>query len=178
MQGFILFNRIAYEGNKCMDRDLQEKNDRIVKAIDKHADMVRRICYMYLKNQFDVEDIFQEVFLQLYRYELSFDSDEHEKAWLIRVSINKCKDLHKNFFRSKVCSLDDNMNEITFEDATENEVMQEILTLPKKFKDVIYLFYIEVYSVPEISKILGTKENTIYSHLHRARHILKEKLER
>ena len=154
----------------------QEKNDRVVKAIDKHADMVRRICFMYLKNNFDVEDIFQDVFLQLYRYELSFDSDEHEKAWLIRVTINKCKDLHKSFFRSQVCPLD--TIELSFEDETENEVMREILALPQKFKDVIYLFYYEGYTAPEISKLLGTKENTIYSHLHRAKQMLKEKLER
>lgn len=159
-----------------MDINLQENNDRVVKALDKYADMVRRICFMYLKNQFDVEDIFQDVFLKLYRYETRFESDEHEKAWLIRVTINKCKDLHKSFFRSRVCPLDE--IELTFEDKTENDVMQEILALPQKFKDVIYLYYYEGYSVPEISKILSTKENTIYSHLHRAKIMLKEKLER
>ncbi len=159
-----------------MDISQQEKNDRVVSAIDKHADMVRRICFMYLKNNFDVEDIFQDVFLQLYRHEQRFGSDEHEKAWLIRVTINKCKDFHKSFFRRQVCPLDD--IELVFEDETENEVMCEVLALPQKFKDVIYLFYYEGYTVPEISKLLGTKENTIYSHLHRAKILLKDKLER
>lgn len=154
----------------------QEKNDRVVKALEEHADMVRRICFMYLKNDFDVEDIFQDVFLKLYRYEASFDSDEHEKAWLIRVTINKCKDFHKNFFRRHVCPLDD--IEIAFEDDNENAVMEEILALPQKYKDVIYLFYYEGYTAPEISNILGMKENTIYSHLRRAKLMLKEKLER
>jgi RNA polymerase sigma-70 factor (ECF subfamily) len=130
---------------------------------------------MHLKNHDDVEDIFQDVFLKLYRYEKSFDSDEHEKAWLLRVSINKCKDLHKSFFKSRVCPLDD--MEISIEDEVENEILQEVLALPAKYKDVVYLFYYEGYSVPEISKILGTKENTIYSHLHRAKLMLKEKLE-
>ncbi|NLA87556.1 MAG: RNA polymerase sigma factor [Clostridiales bacterium] len=158
-----------------MDKLEQEKNDRVVRAFEKYADTVRRICYIYLKNSFDVEDIFQDVFLQLFRYEMSFDSDEHEKAWLIRVTINKCKDFHKSFFRSRVCPLDE--LEITFEDEIENEVMREILALPQKFKNVIYLFYYEGYTVPEISEILQVKVNTIYSHLHRARKILKEKLE-
>lgn len=159
-----------------MECSSPDKKDRVVKAIDKHADTVRRICFMYLKNHDDVDDIFQDVFLQLLKSEKDFESDEHEKAWLIRVSINKCKDLHKSFFKSRVCSLDE--IEIPFEDEKENEVMQEILALPAKFKDAIYLFYYEGYSVPEISKILGIKENTIYSNLHRARASLKEKLER
>jgi RNA polymerase sigma-70 factor (ECF subfamily) len=159
-----------------MDKFEQERNDRVVRALDKYADTVRRVCFMYLKNTFDVEDIFQDVFLQLFRYEKRFDSDAHEKAWLIRVTINKCKDLHKSFFRSRVCPLDD--IELTFEDETENDVMREILALPQKYKDVIYLFYYEGYTVPEISKILAMKENTVYSHLHRARKALKENLER
>ncbi len=158
-----------------MDKLEQEKNDRIVRALEKYADTVRRISYIYLKNSFDVEDIFQDVFLQLFRYEKSFDSDEHEKAWLIRVTINKCKDFHKSFFRSRVCPLEE--LEIPFEADIENEVMREILALPQKYKNVIYLFYYEEYTVPEISEILQIKENTIYSHLHRARKILKEKLE-
>jgi RNA polymerase sigma-70 factor (ECF subfamily) len=153
----------------------KERSCRVVKAVDKYADMVRRICFMYLKNTFDVEDIFQDVFLQLFRYEMSFDNDAHEKAWLIRVTINKCKDLHKSFFRNRVCPLDD--IELTFEDETENEVLREILALPQKYKDTLYLYYYEGYSVPEISEILRTKENTIYSHLHRAKKMLKEKLE-
>lgn len=157
-----------------MDRILQDKNAFVVRALEKHADMVRRICFMYTKNRDDVEDIFQDVFLQLCRYEERFDSEEHEKAWLIRVTINKCKDLHKSFFKSRVYPLDD--IEITFEDDTDNVVLEEILALPKKFKDVIYLFYYEGYSVPEISELLGTKENTVYSHLHRAKQKLKKNL--
>lgn len=158
-----------------MDNILHEKQERVVRAIEKYADMVRRVCFIYLKNKDDVEDIFQDVFLQLYRYEKCFDSDDHEKAWLLRVAINKCKDLHKSFFRRNVCPLDD--VELSFEDESENEILHEVLALPKKYKDVIYLFYYEGYSVPEISKILRVKENTIYSHLHRAKIMLKEKLE-
>lgn len=159
-----------------MDSILQDKNEFVVRALEKHADMVRRVCFMYTRNRDDVEDIFQDVFLQLCRYAERFDSEEHEKAWLIRVTINKCKDLHKSFFKSRVCPLDD--IEIAFEDDTENVVMEEILALPQKFKDVLYLFYYEGYSVPEIAKLLGTKENTLYSHLRRAKTILKNKLER
>lgn len=158
-----------------MDTCGQDKQARVVSAIEKYADMVRRVCFMYLKNRDDVEDIFQDVFLQLYKYDKGFDNEEHEKAWLLRVSINKCKDLHKSFFKSRVCPLDE--LDIPFEDAYENEVIHEVLALPKKYKDAIYLFYFEGYSVPEISKILGVGANTVYSHLHRAKRMLKDKLE-
>jgi RNA polymerase sigma-70 factor (ECF subfamily) len=150
--------------------------DLIVRTIEKHADTVRRICFMHLKNNADVDDIFQEVFLSLLKHPQNFESEEHEKAWLIRVAINKCKDLHKSFFKSRVCSLDD--IEIPFEDETENEVMREILALPAKYKDCIYLFYYEGYSAPEISKLLGVNVNTVYTHLLRAKALLRKKLER
>jgi RNA polymerase sigma factor (sigma-70 family) len=159
-----------------MDKNSPSANELVISALEKHADTVRRVCFMYLKNRSDVEDIFQDVFLKLLQCGKEFESEEHEKAWLIRVTINKCKDFHKSFFRKNVCSLDE--VDVIFEDKTENDVIRQVLSLPQKYRDVIYLYYYEGYSVPEISKILRSKENTIYSHLHRAKSLLKDKLER
>ncbi len=105
---------------------------------------------------------------------MNFENEEHEKAWLCRVTINKCKDLCKSFWRKNVDSIED--REIPFVDRAERDVLQAVLSLPKKFKDVIYLFYYEDYSVKEISEMLDQKENTVYSNLHRARKLLKQKL--
>lgn len=149
-------------------------NDAVADALSKYADMIRRICFMHLKNEADVDDIFQEVFLKLLQHSGKFQSEEHRKAWLCRVAINKCNDFHRSFFRKNVCSIDDVI--IVFENKEENEIMREVLALPQKYKNVIYLFYYENYTVPEISKILEKKENTVYSLLHRARTALKEKL--
>ncbi|NLN81007.1 MAG: sigma-70 family RNA polymerase sigma factor [Clostridiales bacterium] len=149
-------------------------NDVVTKALQKYSDMVRRICFMYLHNREDVEDVFQEVFLKLLQTNIVFKSEEHEKAWLCRVTINKCKDLCKSFWRKNVDSIED--REIPFVDRAERDVLQAVLSLPKKFKDVIYLFYYEDYSVKEISEMLDQKENTVYSNLHRARKLLKQKL--
>ncbi|HEX2938559.1 MAG TPA: sigma-70 family RNA polymerase sigma factor, partial [Ruminiclostridium sp.] len=96
------------------------------------------------------------------------------KAWLCRVTINKCKDFHRSFFRKNVSSIDD--VDITFEDRLQSDLMTEVLSLPPKYKSVIYLFYYEDYTAAEISKILGIKENTVYSHLHRAKALLKAKI--
>jgi RNA polymerase sigma-70 factor (ECF subfamily) len=77
------------------------------RAVEKYADTVRRICFIHLKNFSDVEDVFQNVFLKYLLHNKPFDSDEHERAWLIRVAVNSCKDLLKSFFRRKVFSLNE-----------------------------------------------------------------------
>ena len=149
-------------------------NDVLTEALQKYSGMVRKICFMYLRNYADVEDVFQEVFLKLLQRDIPFENDEHIKAWLCRITINKCKDLCKDYFRKNTCSIE--YLELPFEDKKENHLMTAVLSLPPKYKDVIYLFYYEEYSVPQIAKLLHQKENTIYSNLHRAREVLKRKL--
>lgn len=150
------------------------KNDIVTESLKKYSDLVYRICFIYLKNHADVEDVFQNVFLKLLTNEKPFENEAHQKAWLCRVTINQCKDVCKSFFHQKVTSLEG--IELPFTDPEESEVMQAVLSLPSKYKDVIYLFYYEGYSVDEIAGFLDQKYNTIYSKLHRARAILKKKL--
>ena len=147
------------------------------RAIECYADTVRRICFMHLKKTDDVEDAFQEVFLKYILREREFESHAHEKAWLIRVAINVCKDMLRNPFRKRVCSLEDaNIEPFTLQ-KNENELLDCILAMPVKYKDVIYLFYYEGYSAVEIAAIMHRKENTIYTWLDRARKQLKRQLE-
>lgn len=148
----------------------------VVRAVERYADMVRRICFYYLKNEADTEDVFQNVFLKYMLHEEPFGDEEHEKAWLLRVAINACKDYLKSFFRRNTVSLDA-VKEMTAEIPEDHrEVMEAVLSLPVKYKDPIYLHYYEGYSAAEIGKILGKKENTVYSLLSRGRKLLKEKL--
>jgi len=149
-------------------------NDNITLKLNKYSDMVYRLCYIYLHNSADVDDVFQEVFLKLLQNDKPFESAEHEKAWLIRVTINKCKDMLKSFWNKKVEFIED--MELPFEDTGDNELLQIIMSLPPKYKDAIYLFYYEEYTVPEMAKILNLNENTIYSYLHRARMLIKHEL--
>jgi len=149
-------------------------NDVVVKALNTYSDMVRRICFMYLKSEADMEDIFQNVFLKLLQHKEPFENEEHKKAWLCKVTINQCKDFHKSFFRKNVCSIDD--LEIPTEDKTEGDVLREVLRLPQKYRNAIYLYYYEDHPISEVAKILGEKENTVHTHLRRAKAILKNKL--
>lgn len=146
------------------------------RAVDRYADTVRRICFLHLKNYHDAEDIFQTVFLKYLLYDGTFEDDEHEKAWIIRVTINACKDLLKSFYRKNVISLEDTYNMEAVRDTEESEVLEAVLSLPPKYKNAVYLHYYEGYTASEISKIIGKKENTIYTLIARARVILKEKL--
>lgn len=142
-------------------------------AIGKYADTVRRVCFMHLKNYSDAEDVFQDVFLKYVLHDKPFESDAHEKAWLIRVAINSCKDVLKSFFRRKVYSLDDvDIGEYYIQDESR-EIFEALLQLPAHYRNVIYLFYYEGYTAVEIAKIINKNENTIYTWLSRARTRMK-----
>lgn len=146
------------------------------RVVGKYADMVRRVCFMHLKNYHDVEDVFQDVFLKYVLYDDSFESDAHEKAWLIRVAVNSCKDILKSFFRRRVSSLEDvNTEPFTIQD-NHRDLLDAVLKLPEKYRDTIYLFYFEGYTAVEIAKILRKNENTVYTWLSRAKAALKETL--
>ncbi|MBS5064208.1 MAG: sigma-70 family RNA polymerase sigma factor [Hungatella hathewayi] len=146
------------------------------RAITLYSDTVRKICMLHLKSYADTEDIFQTVFLKYVLYSGSFENSEHEKAWIIRVTINACKDYLKSFFRSHTVPLEE-ITEVAGEMPEEHsEVLEAVLSLPKKYKDVVYLFYYEDYTAVEISEILGRNVNTVYTLLARAKVMLREML--
>lgn len=145
-------------------------------AIDRYADTVRRLCMIQLKNYADTEDIFQNVFLKYALSSRSFESPEHEKAWFIRVTTNACKDLIKSFFRSRTVSLDQLMEQPGQLLEDHREVLEAVISLPRKYREVIYLHYYEGYTAPQISEILGKNTNTVYTLLARSKNLLKERL--
>lgn len=136
------------------------------RAIERYADTVRRICMVHLKNEADTEDIFQTVFLKYVLRSAPFASEEHEKAWFIRVTVNACKDLLKSFFRSRVVPLEQWTDALSAPE--HREVLEAVLALPPKYRDVVYLHYYEGYTAAEIGKILRKNVNTVYSLLTRA----------
>jgi RNA polymerase sigma factor (sigma-70 family) len=153
-------------------RSEQEVN----RAVEQYADTVRRLCMLHLKNYTDTEDIFQTVFLKYVLSSVSFENAEHERAWFIRVTINACKDLLKSFFRSRVVSLEEAVNEPATLQPEQREVLEAVLSLPPKYRDVVYLHYYEGYTAPQISEILKKNVNTIYTWLTRSKEMLKKKL--
>jgi RNA polymerase sigma-70 factor (ECF subfamily) len=140
--------------------------------------MVYRLALSQLRHKADAEDVFQDVFLKFVKSGKSFESGEHIKAWLIRVTINCCNKLRTTaWFRHTVPLSDNDMPEAVYETSPEkSEVYNAVLELPQKYRAVIHLFYYEDMSVAEIGKVLDTKTSTVTSRLTRARQMLREKL--
>lgn len=144
------------------------------RAIELYADTVLRLCTLYLKNHSDTEDIFQTVFLKYALHDRPFESAEHEKAWIIRVTVNACKDLLKSFFRSRTVPLE--TADCPAREAGHNDLLEAVLALPKPYREVIYLHYYEGYTAPEIAGLLKRNPNTVYTHLQKAKELLREAL--
>lgn len=154
-------------------------NAEVRRVINLYADTVKRLCMIYLKNEADTEDIFQTVFLKYFESNVVFENETHEKAWIIRVTINCCKDLLRNFFRSKTISFEEYIRQQPGEEVSGQDfmILEAVLSLPAKYRNVIYLYYYEGYSAQEISEILKKNVNTIYTWLTRAKKKLKAELE-
>ena len=150
--------------------------EEAARAIERYGDMVRRLCLVHLKNPADTEDIFQNVFLKYVLSPVVFESPEHEKAWLIRVTLNACRDLVKSFFRSRTVSLEELLDQPAPLSEEHREVLEAVLALPRKYRDAVYLHYYEGYTAAEIGKLLGKNTNTVYTLLTRAREQLRETL--
>jgi len=138
--------------------------------------MIYRVCFAYMKNAADAEDVVADVFAKLLKDGTTFKSAEHEKAWFLRTSINKCKDFFKHWWRSRA-NIDDYENLETANPFQENEVLKIILNLPERYKDVMYLYYYEGYSTAEVAQILKKPHSTVRYHMREARSLLKGVLE-
>ena len=142
-----------------------------------YADMVYRIAYRYVKNPIDTDDVFSEVFLAYFKKERTFESEEHRKAWLIRVTINCAKDFLAQ--RSQLQQLNEEM--MPDHTAPNTDVHMDLRAaieqLRPDYREVIKLYYLDELSVKEIAQILNKNENTVKTQLARAREILKSALE-
>lgn len=146
------------------------------RVIELYSDMIQRICFLYLKQTSDVEDIFQNIFLKYMKCSVEFKDLEHEKSWFIRVTINACKDFLGSWFYKKV-DLTMNFQQYYIENHTmEYDILQAVFHLEQKYRNVIYLYYYEGYSMKDIAHILHKKENTIYTWHLRAKEQLKMEL--
>lgn len=136
---------------------------------------VYRLCFSYLKNVTDTEDIVQETFVKAFMRDKAFENERHEKGWLIMTAGNMCKDLLSHWWR-KNRNLDDYETLQAKAGFDIEETFIEIMKLPPKYKTVIYMYYYEEYSTREISEILKKNKSTVCSLLKRGREILKERL--
>ena len=131
---------------------------------------------IHLKSYHDAEDIFQTVFLKYVLSPVQFESEEHGKAWFIRVTINACRDFFKDFFRNHVVPLEELIHQEEELTSGDNEVLEAVLSLPVKYREAVYLYYYEGYTAVEIARILKKNKNTVYTLLTRSKKLLREML--
>lgn len=155
----------------------------IEQAIDRHGDDVWRACAVYFTERADAQDAFQETFLKYSLAELSFDDDEHRKAWLIRVAINTCKDMLKAAHRKNLVLDDDIAEGAIVAPSAEDDPSSDLRLALKAIRNLtdpprtpVYLSLYEGYTAPEISEMLDAPVNTVYSWISRGREQLKEAL--
>ena len=142
-----------------------------------YADMVYRIAYRYVKNSTDADDVFSEVFLAYFKKERTFESEEHRKAWLIRVTINCAKDVlmqntHLQQFHEETVP-----DQTVPDTDTYTDLHNAIERLRPEYREIIKLYYLDDLSVKEVAQILNKNENTVKTQLSRAREALKTMLE-
>lgn len=154
-----------------MENEPLYTDDYISELVQSYSDMVLRIAFTYLKNSADAQDVCQEVFIQIVKLQKTFKHAEHEKAWIIRVMINRCKDMIRGPWKRLFSPLGDAV--IPIKDEQNKEVVAHVMELPQKYRIVIYLYYFENYSTAEIAQLLDKKESTVRTQLKRARELLK-----
>ena len=142
-------------------------------VIRKYFDMVYKLALSQTKNQTFAEDVTQDVFVRFIQNKDKFESEEHIKAWLIRVTINCSKSVFMSSWFKKIVPLEE---DLTFDNPEKSDVYFAVQDLPLKYRPVIHLFYYEDMSVREIAESIDIKESTVKSHLHRGRMLLKNKL--
>ena len=148
---------------------------RIENIINLYGDLLYRTGIMILGNSQDVQDVLQEVMLKVLQKMPEFHDSEHEKAWLLRVTINLCKDMLRFRFRHQYIQIDE--LEIEAADTDDRQLLQEIIQLPPRWRIVLLLHYVEGYSLKEIADILSVSENAVKKRMQRAKVELKKKLQ-
>ena len=165
-----------------MSIDNEERKKRCAEAMRAHGDAVYRLAFARCRNTPDAEDVFQTTFLRFYASPIPFGNPEYEKAWLLRVCINACKDLQKSAWRTKVSAMSDEFDapdtsarkEATPQEEALDEAMQG---LSPEQRTVVHLHYFEGFSTGETAQMLGMRSATVRSHLHRARIAMRNALE-
>lgn len=148
----------------------------VQELIERYQNNLYAIAFSICKNPSDAQDVVQDTFIQYYTSKKEFEDEQHLRAWLIRVAINKAKNLTLTFWRQHKVSLEEYMQTLTFETPESENLFEEVMKLPKKYRIVIHLFYYEDYSVKEIAEILKLSQSNVKVRLSRARALLKKAL--
>lgn len=148
----------------------------IEELVGRYRDNLFAVAFNVCKNAADADDIVQETFLQYHMAKKEFDNEQHIRAWLIRVAVNKAKNVNHSFWRQHKVPLEDYMETLAFETPQDETLFETVMKLPEKYRIIIHLYYYEDYPVREIAGILKLTESNVKVRLSRGRKLLKEAL--
>lgn len=164
------FHYNSYEGVASLDQDT------FLSLAEQYKDTVFRVALNYLGNTYDADDIVQNVFMKLFLRKRPFENDNHARYWLIRVTVNSCKDFLKSSWKSKNVFLDEVELPVSFEEPEQEDLYKAVMALPEKYRTVLYLFYYEDFTIKEIARLMKMNVSSVTTRLSRARKQLKEAL--
>lgn len=145
-------------------------------AFREYGDRVFTAAFQICGNKADADDVVQDTFVKYYTLDREYESEAHLKAWLLRVAINRAKDIAGSFWRRNTVSWEEYMEELDFAAPEDSRLFQAVMGLPRKYRVPIHLYYLEEYSVEEIAKLLRCRPGTVKSQLSRGRKLLKSML--
>ncbi len=156
-----------------MDEASKISSRKAEEMVDIYADMLFRICFVMLKNENDAEDAVQNIFLKYIYKAPEFESREHEKAWLIKVATNQCRDMKRFSMRHNHSDITKIQTSVT--DPESCGIIEALMDIPEKFRIVLILYYVEGYTVKDIADIIGRSESAAKMRLQKGRKLLEEK---
>lgn len=139
---------------------------------EKYSDDLYRVCLLYLKSREEAEEAVSEAYVKIMEKKPVFETDAHEKAWLMKTAVNICKNINKSAWKRSVIHDNDVLQYMVFPE--EHSVMEEIMALPPKYRVILYMHYYQGYKTHEIAEIMNMKQSTVLSRLSRGRGQLKE----
>lgn len=175
-----------------VEKDKSEKSDihsEIERLINSYGDDVLRVAYLYVKDMHKAEDVFQDVFIKVFKKYDSFKGESSEKTWLMKITVNVCKDYFKSFWIKRVLLSSDrdedrenynedygaqSLDDSIIKSIESKELLRLVMNLSIKYKEVIILYYYEGFTTREISEMLKLPEGTIRTRLFRGRELLKK----
>lgn len=151
------------------------QDQQFVPLAERYMDTIFRVAYGCLRSRADADDVTQDVLIQLYKTDTAFESDEHIRRWLIRVTVNRCKNIFRSpwYRREDIAAYE---NSLIFEAPEHRELFDAVMALDKHYRVPVLLYYFEGYSQKEIAQLLSIPEETVRTRLFRARGKLKTKL--
>lgn len=149
----------------------------VQELFEKYRNNLYAVAFNVCKNAEDAEDVIQDTFIQYHQLQKEYDNEQHIRAWLIRVAVNKAKNMNRSFWRRNKMPLEDYMETLAFETPESENLFEAVMQLPEKYRIAIHLFYYEDYSVREIADILKISESNAKIRLSRGRRLLKTALQ-